>query len=474
MAVYFTLLCRKAADLSVESTLDVDLVVAYPADLAGAYDFINAGDGTYRISIDGTVGGTCRGTVRINGVEQAEFENILFIGQDLLDHMGRVEYEGATTRTTLHGLTAADGAVVGIDAAQTLKNKIITDPTNEISAALLTSGIMSASRLDNFSIYDTKLAQITAANKVAGSAVQLSSVENPCLADNTGLYVLLNASAGLQRTISGLQVKLGAVAPGYTGLVLTADGLAIDIAANAGLELVAGGIQINADMAAYLTGMYNVISGAASLPPPWVDPQTFADDVTMLTAIQTLDSRVWYLLISTGDQYDKRALCVYAQGNIEFSVNTGAKAFDDEDTYMLSDSIEGIGRLKAMYPVFKSPTVHTICVRAQVRSENALGNTTMVVRVKDASGSIKHTAHYIHSGDEWGNANFNITMNTFADGFYFVEIWLMASTSYVSMARACIILIASYTWATFEIGNSGLWGGVGTAIAEDDPNLEGA
>lgn len=96
------------------------------------------------------------------------------------------------------------------------------------------------------SIADSKLNTITTANKVSGSAVQLNAT-NPCIADDTGLEVVVDDSS-IERTAGGLQVKAsgvtndmlaGSIADSKLSTITTANkvsGSAVQLAATSAIE----------------------------------------------------------------------------------------------------------------------------------------------------------------------------------------------------------------------------------------------
>ena len=163
------------------------------------------------------------------------------------------------------------------------------------------------------SIEDGKLNQITAGDKVAGSAVQLSAV--PGLQDDTGLEVLPDATRGVQVTASGVGVAdsgisnamlAGSISDDKLNQITTADkvagsaieladtsledvsggpdGLRVKIESGGGLETVAGGVGV-ADL-----GVTNAML-AGSIEDSKLNTITTADKVSG-SAVQLGDTSI--------------------------------------------------------------------------------------------------------------------------------------------------------------------------------------
>lgn len=110
---------------------------------------------------------------------------------------------GAVTEAKI-GTGAVTNGKLGADAVDGTK---LAD--NAVDSEHITAGSVDNAHLSG-SIEDSKLNQITTANKVAGSAVQLAA--DPGLEDSTGLRVKIKAAGGITRDSDGLSIDHSTIA----------------------------------------------------------------------------------------------------------------------------------------------------------------------------------------------------------------------------------------------------------------------
>jgi len=394
-----TLTVRNASTGAPQTGLTVQL---NEGDGTGALigTYTDNADGAYYL--DMTTIGSVAATVVINGVPQAEKTYIAIVGGDLIDHMKVAEYGGAAIANSIHGLLTGEGAFVGEDKAQTLTNKTLND-SNSIAAEAIDSGTLNVARLPT-GIPDAKLAQLTTASKVAGSAVQLAAT--PALENSTGLRVLLPAAnATLERTATGLEVK---IATGAAGLKKAATGLAIDV-----------------------TTMPK-LTATDTVDPSAIDTTygstSFIDQTDEIdVAIGKLDAAL-YRMILDRDTPDTRYVNLYAQ-SFEVARNTANAvnlAVNNDDQYIWGD---GTMRAKVSVPFNKNALCNRILFRGQLRNDTAGQTATIRCQVQNTSGVVQYTCDITQIGTDWKVVNAVGSIQSLAAGLYWAVMLLQSGAN---------------------------------------------
>jgi len=380
--------------------------------------FSDNADGSYYLVM--TTIGSLIGTIKVNGVTQTEYEDIPFIGEDIIDHAQVPSYGGAAVANSIHGILTGEGAIVSEDKVQTLTQKTL-DSSCVVDADAVSGALDLANIPTN--IPDGRLANIVTAGKCQGSAIQLSAT--PALENNSGIRVKLPSSnPTLERTADGLEVLLSGTTP---GLEKKADGLAFDPTVMAKIE-TAGKVD------------------PLAIDVNWSSPLNFdvGDDID--DAVAKIDSALYRMRVDR-DTPDIRAWMLYTQHH-EASRNTAASeasAVTDSAQYFDGDATE---RRKICVPFNKTTVMNRLVVRAQFNNTGA-NNSTVKVYIYNMAGSLQKQYTKTESGTSWTAISAVANLGDLSSGFYWVVVSLSGAAGTAQM-RGTNIFITNDVFITGE------------------------
>ncbi len=428
-----TITLRKSDDGTPYSGLTVELYDG--ADSVKQGDYTDNNDGTYSILM--TSIGSLVGTVRVNGLAQTEMNQIAIgAGGDVVDHLA--------ASSAVHGVT---GDLVGTTDSQSLTNKTL-DSTNNIAAGAITAGTLAAARLPT-GIADTKLAQLTTGDKVAGSAVELAS--NGGLEDSTGLKTKLYTYSGLELGASGLRVDAG------DGIKINTSTGELEVGEHSTyFEYYLGLLTIKDDS---LDGSkLNTSSCQSNLGTGDADfsaSHFLTAQSTLTSALNKLDNTIFNLKMDT-QELDRRAVPVYNQTNEATRDNATSVADDYDAGYFIADNSGPY--LKVSAPFSKSALLTTLIVRGQMNNDDAATGSNMNINVIDSTGSQITTVAVSVTGTTWTLVDEVIDLSEEDDGIYRAEMDLKSGGGGGdAQVRALEMLLMSDSWMTTEQNQSVTW-----------------